>query len=151
MSPWTPVGAFNDHSTHQGVEHGSLQMWGYGVSRPNQEGPLPSGGPALLSFISIRGLSPGPLFIWEDGSPLTRAAMVKEIQSALASVDIDPTPYSGHSFRIGRQRQQQQPELKTRWDGGRALHTSVILGFPKCPSQHRHPPELVKHAYFIVV
>ena len=76
-------------------------MWGYGVSRPNKEGPLPSGGPALLSFISIRGLSPGPLFIWEDGSQLTRAAMVKEIQSALASVDIDPTPYSGHSFRIG--------------------------------------------------
>ena len=27
--------------------------------------------------------------------------MVKEVRSALASVGIDPAPYSGHSFRIG--------------------------------------------------
>ena len=56
---------------------------------------------ALLSYIALRGLHPGPLFTSREGIPLTRQALVKEIGSALASVGIDPSPFSGHSFRIG--------------------------------------------------
>lgn len=56
---------------------------------------------ALLSYISARGLRSGPLFIFQDGTPLTRQALVREIRSALSTVGVDPAPYSGHSFRIG--------------------------------------------------
>ena len=56
---------------------------------------------ALLAYIALRGLNPGPLFRFEDGSPLTRDALVRELRAALAQSGLDPTPFSGHSFRIG--------------------------------------------------
>ena len=56
---------------------------------------------ALLTYISVRGLEPGPLFRFEDSSPLTRDALVREVRHALMTAGLDPTPYSGHSFRIG--------------------------------------------------
>ena len=56
---------------------------------------------ALLAYISIRGLEPGPLFRFENGSPLTREALVREVWAALQQAGVDPTHYSGHSFRSG--------------------------------------------------
>jgi hypothetical protein len=56
---------------------------------------------ALLSYIEVRGLQPGPLFIWRNGRPLTRQVLVIGIRDALSSVGINPAPHSGHSFRIG--------------------------------------------------
>ena len=56
---------------------------------------------ALLSYIEVRGFQPGPLFVFQNGNPLTRQALVNRIREALASVGMDPTRYSGHSFRIG--------------------------------------------------
>ena len=56
---------------------------------------------AVLSYIAVRGLDPGPLFRYENGTPLTREALVRELRLALASVGVDPSPYAGHSFRIG--------------------------------------------------
>ena len=38
---------------------------------------------ALLAYISIRGLEPGPLFRFENGSPPTREALVREVRAAL--------------------------------------------------------------------
>ena len=56
---------------------------------------------ALLGFLSIRPAGVGPLFTFQDGSPLTRERFVKEVRVALTTAQIDHRAYSGHSFRIG--------------------------------------------------
>ena len=56
---------------------------------------------ALLAYMVKRGNRPGPLFMFQDGRPLTRPRFVSEVRKALLSAGIDPKPYSGHSFRIG--------------------------------------------------
>ena len=56
---------------------------------------------ALLSYLSVRPTNPGPLFIYQDGSCLSKVKLVQALNQALLSVGIDPTFYKGHSFRIG--------------------------------------------------
>ena len=55
----------------------------------------------ILAYLIRRGSGPGPLFRFQDGKPLTRSRFVERIRQALTEVGIDPTPYSGHSFRSG--------------------------------------------------
>lgn len=45
----------------------------------------------------------GPLFCYQDKTPVTREALfiVQEVQSVLQQGGVNPTPYSGHSLRIG--------------------------------------------------
>ena len=56
---------------------------------------------AILAYLAVRGTSPGPLFLLKDGTTLTRQKLVKMVQSTLQLAGIDPSGYSGHSFRIG--------------------------------------------------
>lgn len=56
---------------------------------------------ALLGYIAMRGLAPGPLFHFSDARLLTRQVLVSEIRTALSLVGVDPAPFSRHSFRIG--------------------------------------------------
>lgn len=56
---------------------------------------------AILTYLAIRSSVPGPLFIKEDGSPLTRSFLVTAVREALSGVGFDVSAYSGHSFRIG--------------------------------------------------
>ena len=56
---------------------------------------------ALLDFLCVRGKKPGPLFLFEDGRPLTRARFADEVRRALSSAGIDQSQYCTHSFRIG--------------------------------------------------
>ncbi|MCX8521142.1 MAG: hypothetical protein ORN28_06345 [Rhodoferax sp.] len=56
---------------------------------------------AVLGYMVLRGLAPGPLFLFSDGSFLTRPRFVSAIRSALDRAGIDSKPYLGHSFRIG--------------------------------------------------
>ena len=49
----------------------------------------------------MQGPGAGPLFRFLDGSPLSRSAVVERVRAALTAAGIDPTPFSGHSFRIG--------------------------------------------------
>ena len=56
---------------------------------------------AVLAYMIMRGKAPGPLFIFQDGKPLSRPRFVTEIKRALSAAGIDPKPYSSHSFRIG--------------------------------------------------
>ena len=56
---------------------------------------------AVLAFMVDRGLRPGPLFLYQDGRPLTRPRFVAEVKCALARAGMDSRGYSGHSFRIG--------------------------------------------------
>ena len=55
---------------------------------------------AMLAYLSIRGQTVGPLFRIE-GQCLTREALVKWLRATLLQAGIDPTHFSGHSFRIG--------------------------------------------------
>ena len=56
---------------------------------------------AVLSYMVVRGNSPGPLFHWQNGSYLTREAFVISLQEALTSAGYPLEKYAGHSFRIG--------------------------------------------------
>ena len=56
---------------------------------------------AVLSYMVVRGNSPGPLFLWQNGSYLTREAFVNSLREALTSAGYPPEKYAGHSFCIG--------------------------------------------------
>jgi len=49
----------------------------------------------------IRDPSPGPFFVFSDGTYLTRERFVEAVQKALDLASIDSSSYAGHSFRIG--------------------------------------------------
>jgi len=55
---------------------------------------------ALTIYLPFRGNKPGPLFLLEDGSPLTRAILTDRLRHILQVSGI-PGNYSSHSFRIG--------------------------------------------------
>ena len=56
---------------------------------------------AILAYLAVRPSVPGPLFIYEDGSYLSRSKLIQSLNHALPSAGIDPSFYKGHSFRIG--------------------------------------------------
>lgn len=55
---------------------------------------------AMLSYLSLRGNSPGPLFLRKSGQPLSRAVLTDWLRQILSSAGI-PGNFSSHSFRIG--------------------------------------------------
>ena len=55
---------------------------------------------AMLNYLCVRGMKKGPLFQFEDGRLLT-TRFVTEVRGGLQKAGIDPSKYSGHSFRIG--------------------------------------------------
>ena len=59
---------------------------------------------ALLAFLVLRPRVPGPLFVFKDGSSLSRSRFVQAVRSALLEAGVDPSLYGGHSFRIGGAR-----------------------------------------------
>ena len=56
---------------------------------------------ALLAYMAIRPPTPGPLFIFQDGTPLTRQKLVYHLRKAVSNLGLTTAGYSGHSFRIG--------------------------------------------------
>ena len=56
---------------------------------------------AILSYLSYRPSTSGPLFILQDGTPLSRPKLVSSLREALSKAGINASHYSGHSFRIG--------------------------------------------------
>ena len=57
---------------------------------------------AIVGILSLEGTqTDGPLFILEDGCPLTRELLVQKLRATLSQAGIDCTRISGHSFRIG--------------------------------------------------
>lgn len=55
----------------------------------------------LVSYLKVRGNSPGPLFRMADTSPVSRAYFSSTLSTVLKFCSMDPTRYKGHSFRIG--------------------------------------------------
>ena len=56
---------------------------------------------ALLAFMAARPARQGPLFVYTDGTPLTRDRLVETVRRTLQQARISPAGYSGHSFCIG--------------------------------------------------
>ena len=55
---------------------------------------------SLLAYLTLRGNAPGPLFLFRDGRPLTRALLTSWLRDILSSAGIQGN-FSSHSFRIG--------------------------------------------------
>ena len=55
----------------------------------------------MTAYLAFRSPQPGPLFVFESGTPLSRTELLKLIHQTLQDAGIDPTLYNGHSFRIG--------------------------------------------------
>ena len=55
---------------------------------------------ALGSYLSRRGSTPGPLFLFSNSRPLTRQQLSSSVQAILHAAGYSGS-YSGHSFRIG--------------------------------------------------
>lgn len=56
---------------------------------------------SILHYLALRGSSPGPLFLFSDGTPLSRVRLVRAVRSALEESGIRADGFNGHSFRIG--------------------------------------------------
>ena len=56
---------------------------------------------AMLDYLVRRGMSPGPFFLFQDGSSLSRHRLIQHVHHALSQHGLDDTGVSGHSFCIG--------------------------------------------------
>ena len=56
---------------------------------------------ALLDYVSIRGDHPGPFFVLETATPITKPWFVAQLRGILAAVGLPQGQFAGHSSRIG--------------------------------------------------
>ena len=54
----------------------------------------------LMAYLGLRGNSPGPLFLLQDGRPLSRPMLISWLRRIMAMSGIQGN-YSSHSFQIG--------------------------------------------------
>ena len=55
---------------------------------------------AVVSYLTVRGAGPGPLFRLQSGQPLSRQLLTSWLRQIVASAGL-PENFSSHSFRIG--------------------------------------------------
>ena len=55
---------------------------------------------AMLTYLAARGNGTGPLFLQQNGSPLTRSLLTSWLREIMVSSGV-PGNFSSHSFRIG--------------------------------------------------
>ena len=91
---------------------------------------------AILGYLAVREGSSGPLFVFRDGKPLTRAKLVQYLRTALDRCGINSTQYSGHSFRIGAASAAAQAGIEDsviqmlgRW------HSSAYVRYIRTPRE----------------
>ena len=56
---------------------------------------------AMCAYLALRGLSPGPLFIFPGGAPVIKSFFTTQLKKSLTWAGLTPSCYKGHSFRIG--------------------------------------------------
>ena len=56
---------------------------------------------AMMAYLALRPSTPGPLFIFHDGKPLTQEQLIIHLRQALSEAGVNASGYSGHSFQIG--------------------------------------------------
>ena len=91
---------------------------------------------AILAYMARRGVAPGALFLFQDGSPLSKQRLVQCLLQALAPHGLDSPLLTGHSFRIGAATTAAQVGLQDfiiqipgRW------HSSAYQRYIRTPSQ----------------
>ncbi len=62
---------------------------------------------ALLNYMVIHPSVAGPLFITQEGLPLTKDMFVREVRTVLEAANLNPMNYAGHSFRGSEQQPRQ--------------------------------------------
>ena len=55
---------------------------------------------ALMAYLTMRGNMDGPLFLFQDGRPLSRVSLTEWLRKILSAAGI-PGTFSSHSFRTG--------------------------------------------------
>ena len=55
----------------------------------------------MKHYFTRRGTTPGPLFIFASGRPLTKDALTAETRQLLSHLGCQASYYAGHSYRIG--------------------------------------------------
>ena len=55
----------------------------------------------LQRYCSMRGITPGALFCFADGSPVKTSHFAQQLRQALNFCGLDSSKYKSHSFRIG--------------------------------------------------
>ena len=56
---------------------------------------------AIKMYLATKTKTPGPLFQYQSGSPLTKDSLTYETRSLLAMSEANPMQYAGHNYRIG--------------------------------------------------
>lgn len=56
---------------------------------------------AMRTYLAVRKNSPGPLFIFPGGTPVTKSFFGDQLKKSLAWAGLSTLSYKGHSFRIG--------------------------------------------------
>ncbi len=92
---------------------------------------------AILAYLAVRGNTVGPLFVFENGDPLSRHRLVTQLRQALSAAGIDQSKYCGHSFRIGAATaaaaagmEDSTIQLLGRWQ------SQAFLGYIRTPPHH---------------
>ena len=111
---------------------------------------------AVCAFMAQRGTSPGPFFLFPDGSPLTKARFVEIVRAALEELGLPREQFAGHSFRIGAATTAAQSGLEDstimmlgRWNSAaflqylrtprESLASATARLFPKPKAQRETP------------
>ena len=66
---------------------------------------------AMVAYIASRGPQPGPLFLFSDGSSLSRQQLVDSVRDCLRRAVLNERSYAGHSFRIGAAAKRVEDSL----------------------------------------
>ncbi|XP_062622103.1 uncharacterized protein LOC134283613 isoform X1 [Saccostrea cucullata] len=56
---------------------------------------------AIWDYMKLRGQNAGPLFMFQDKSPISRQYFNQQLKISLTFLNYDTKSYKGHSFRIG--------------------------------------------------
>ena len=56
---------------------------------------------AMKHYLTRRGITPGPLFIFASGRPLTKDTLTAETRQLLSHLGCQASDYASHSYRIG--------------------------------------------------
>ena len=96
---------------------------------------------ALRTYLCQRPLLPGPLFIHKNGSPVSRNAVSSLLRKSVQRLDLDPSQFSPHSFRIGRATDLANdgvPEFHIKKTG--RWHSDAYLKYLRFDVFHLPPP-----------
>ena len=66
--------------------------------QPNKSCPFTN----ISLYLSLIGLTPGPLLCFPGGNPVSRSAFMSRFNKNLNLIGLDSKFYEGHSFRIGK-------------------------------------------------